>query len=196
MEKLEIQSPAFATGAPIPKEYTQQGSDMSPPLEITNIPKGTQSLVLVCVDPDAPDPEAPKLTFVHWVAYNLPAQDLSIPEGADLENLFPGSCEGVNGRGTVGYIGPKPPIGTHRYFFKVFAVDTVLSFNLRMCLTPLTGVSFRWPRPWEPTNFSSRRSVFRKTKRPRLRPLVSLHRFKRRRIYFDFFFVSVFFSAR
>ena len=89
MEKLEIQSPAFATGAPIPKEYTQQGSDMSPPLEITNIPKGTQSLVLVCVDPDAPDPEAPKLTFVHWVAYNLPAQDLSIPEGADLENLFP-----------------------------------------------------------------------------------------------------------
>ena len=67
MEKLEIQSPAFATGAPIPKEYTQQGSDMSPPLEITNIPKGTQSLVLVCVDPDAPDPEAPKLTFVHWV---------------------------------------------------------------------------------------------------------------------------------
>ena len=91
MEKLEIQSPAFATGAPIPKEYTQQGSDMSPPLEITNIPKGTQSLVLVCVDPDAPDPEAPKLTFVH--------------------------------------IGPKPPIGTHRYFFKVFAVDTVLSFN-------------------------------------------------------------------
>ena len=117
MEKLEIQSPAFATGAPIPKEYTQQGSDMSPPLEITNIPKGTQSLVLVCVDPDAPDPEAPKLTFVHWVAYNLPAQDLSIPEGADLENLFPGSCEGVNGRGTVGYIGPKPPIGTHRYFF-------------------------------------------------------------------------------
>ena len=106
MEKLEIQSPAFATGAPIPKEYTQQGSDMSPPLEITNIPKGTQSLVLVCVDPDAPDPEAPKLTFVHWVAYNLPAQDLSIPEGADLENLFPGSCEGVNGRGTVGYIGP------------------------------------------------------------------------------------------
>ena len=116
MEKLEIQSPAFATGAPIPKEFTQQGSDMSPPLDITNIPKGTQSLVLVCVDPDAPDPEAPKLTFVHWVAYNLPAQQLSIPEG-------------VNGRGTVGYIGPKPPIGTHRYFFKVFAVDTVLSFN-------------------------------------------------------------------
>lgn len=129
MEKLEIQSPAFATGAPIPKEFTQQGSDMSPPLDITNIPKGTQSLVLVCVDPDAPYPEAPKLTFVHWVAYNLPAQQLSIPEGADLESLFPGSCEGVNGRGTVGYIGPKPPIGTHRYFFKVFAVDTVLSFN-------------------------------------------------------------------
>ena len=71
MEKLEIQSPAFATGAPIPKEYTQQGSDMSPPLEITNIPKGTQSLVLVCVDPDAPDPEAPKLTFVHWVTSRL-----------------------------------------------------------------------------------------------------------------------------
>ena len=87
MEKLEIQSPAFATGAPIPKEFTQQGSDMSPPLDITNIPKGTQSLVLVCVDPDAPDPEAPKLTFVHWVAYNLPAQQLSIPEGADLESV-------------------------------------------------------------------------------------------------------------
>ena len=82
MEKLEIQSPAFATGAPIPKEYTQQGSDMSPPLEITNIPKGTQSLVLVCVDPDAPDPEAPKLTFVHWVAYNtrmLPHRRFSRP---------------------------------------------------------------------------------------------------------------------
>lgn len=89
MEKLEIQSPAFATGAPIPKEFTQQGSDMSPPLDITNIPKGTQSLVLVCVDPDAPDPEAPKLTFVHWVAYNLPAQQLSIRKAQTLKVFSP-----------------------------------------------------------------------------------------------------------
>ena len=99
----------------------------------------------------------------------------------------------------MGYIGPKPPIGTHRYFFKVFAVDTVLSFNeppeLKDVFNAIDGRVVQMAETMG-TYFSSRRSVFRKTKRPRLRPLVSLHRFKRRRIYFDFFFVSVFFSAR
>lgn len=126
---MKIESPAFSFGAPIPREYTQQGEDISPPIEISEIPAGTESIVLVCVDPDAPDPAAPKLTFVHWVVYNLPAQALSIPAGADLQALYPSCSLGLNGRGEARYIGPKPPIGTHRYFFKAFAIDTVLTFD-------------------------------------------------------------------
>lgn len=126
---MKIESSAFSFGAPIPREYTQQGEDLSPPIRISDIPAGSDSVVLVCVDPDAPDPQAPKLTFVHWVVYNLPPQQLSIPAGADLPAIYPSCSLGLNGRNEIGYIGPKPPIGTHRYFFKAFAVDTVLTFD-------------------------------------------------------------------
>lgn len=129
MEKLKIESSAFGFGDPIPEKFTQFGENLSPPIEITNIPKGTKSIVLVCVDPDAPDPAAPKLTFVHWVVYNLPAKDILLSAGADIKAIYPQASEGLNGRGTAGYIGPRPPIGTHRYFFKAFAVDSVLEIS-------------------------------------------------------------------
>ena len=122
---LTLNSRAFDDAGEIPSRYTCDGADVSPPLTISDIPDGAESLVLIVDDPDAPDPDAPKVTWVHWVIYNLPPQHIELPEGASGK-LPDGAKEGVNGWQRVGYGGPCPPIGRHRYFFKVYALDTRL----------------------------------------------------------------------
>ena len=118
-----ITSPAFAHNGEIPAECTCEGADTSPRLEWTGAPAGTKSFALVVDDPDAPDPAAPKMTWVHWVLYNLPADAVCLPEGGALPA---GTLEGKNDWKRTGYGGPCPPIGRHRYFFKLYALDTTL----------------------------------------------------------------------
>lgn len=121
-----LSSPAFGHGDSIPVRYTCDGEDLSPPLTWSGAPDGTRSLALLADDPDAPDPEAPKMIWVHWILYNLPADVTSLPEGVNAEE-FPGDTRGgKNDWDRVGYGGPCPPIGRHRYFFKLFALDTEL----------------------------------------------------------------------
>ena len=123
---LELTSPAFQHGAAIPAEYTCEGRDLAPPLQWSGVPAGARSLVLIVDDPDAPDPAAPRMTWVHWVLYNLPPDSQGLPEGATSRDLPPGTGEGINDWHRTGYGGPCPPIGRHRYFFKLYALDTVL----------------------------------------------------------------------
>ncbi len=121
---LQITSPAFADGAEIPKKYTCEGEDVSPALAFSGVPEGTVSLVLIVDDPDAPDPKAPKMTYVHWVLFDLPPDTTEIIEGiVDLPNA---TKSGLNDLKRTGYGGPCPPIGRHRYFFKLYALDTKL----------------------------------------------------------------------
>jgi Raf kinase inhibitor-like YbhB/YbcL family protein len=127
MGTLQIHSSAFAEGAEIPVAYTCEGSDVSPPLTWEGVPENVRSLVLIVDDPDAPDPEAPKMTWVHWVLYNLPPEAGSFPEGIPSRQLPAGTEAGINDWKRTGYGGPCPPIGRHRYFFKLYALDTVLS---------------------------------------------------------------------
>jgi Raf kinase inhibitor-like YbhB/YbcL family protein len=123
---LLLASPAFAPGADIPTLFTCEGSDISPPLEWTGVPDGTRSLVLIVDDPDAPDPAAPKTTWVHWVLYDLPPDAHALPEGVASSELPAGTREGRNDWKRTGYGGPCPPIGRHRYFHKLYALDVVL----------------------------------------------------------------------
>ncbi len=123
---LAITSPAFAHQHEIPSDYTCEGADTSPALAWSSVPAGTKSLALIVDDPDAPDPAAPKRTWVHWVLYNLPADSRGLPEGITSNELPAGMREGTNDWKRTGYGGPCPPIGRHRYFFKLFALDTVL----------------------------------------------------------------------
>lgn len=122
---MEISSPAFAAGGTIPTQYTCQGDNLSPPLSWTGIPEQTKSLVLIIDDPDAPDPQAPKMTWVHWVLYNLPPDSGGLPEAA--KKLPPGTEQGLNDWNKTVYGGPCPPIGRHRYFHKLYALDIVLT---------------------------------------------------------------------
>lgn len=119
-----LSSAAFSQQSAIPTKYTCEGADLSPPLNWTGLPPGTKSLALVVDDPDAPDPAAPKTTWVHWVLYNLPPAAGGLPEGASV--LPPGTQQGLNDWQRTGYGGPCPPIGRHRYFHKLYALDTVL----------------------------------------------------------------------
>ena len=121
---LSITSSAFAHHAAIPTQYTCEGNDRTPPLAWSGVPAGARSLALIVDDPDAPDPKAPKMTYVHWVVYNIAAADGSIGEAATLPN---GVVQGINDWKKEGYGGPCPPIGRHRYFFKLYALDTMLS---------------------------------------------------------------------
>ncbi len=123
---LEITSSAFAPGQAIPSEYTCDGDDESPPLSWQGLPTGTKSLVLIVDDPDAPDPAAPKMTWVHWVLYNLPPSASGLPRGVRRNDLPAGTREGVNDWKRTGYGGPCPPVGRHRYFHKLYALDAVL----------------------------------------------------------------------
>ncbi|MGA7181094.1 MAG: YbhB/YbcL family Raf kinase inhibitor-like protein [Thiobacillaceae bacterium] len=121
---MQITSNAFAHNSPIPAKHTCTGQDVSPPLSWSGMPAGTKSLALIVDDPDAPDPAAPRMTWVHWVLYNLPPTTLGLAEG--VRNLPPGTLEGLNDWGRTGYGGPCPPIGRHRYFHKLYALDVAL----------------------------------------------------------------------
>jgi len=123
---LNITSPAFSNDGEIPPEYTCNGKDNSPPLEWSGIPENTRSLVLIVDDPDAPDPNAPKITWVRWVVYNIPPNTTYFPRSTNCINLPASTMSGINDWHKIGYGGPCPPIGRHHYFHKLYALDTVL----------------------------------------------------------------------
>lgn len=123
---LILTSNAFSDGDGIPMEYTCEGADISPQLQWDGVPDNTQSLVLIVDDPDAPDPMAPKMVWVHWVLYNMPPQTRGLPKAVKPAQLPEGTGEGINDWNRTGYGGPCPPIGRHRYFHKLYALDTVL----------------------------------------------------------------------
>ena len=123
---LDVQSTVFAADQSIPPVYTCEGKDISPPLAWVGGPPGTRSFALIVDDPDAPDPAAPQRTWVHWLLYNIPAGTMRLPEAVDTRRLPAGTREGRNDWGRTGYGGPCPPVGRHRYFFKLYALDTVL----------------------------------------------------------------------
>lgn len=123
---MTVTSSSFPHNGPIPVRHTCDGHDTSPELFWTNVPEDARSLVLIVDDPDAPDPDAPERTWVHWVLYNIPADAGGLPEGVGSLDLPPGTQEGLNDWQRTGYGGPCPPIGNHRYFHKLYALDTVL----------------------------------------------------------------------
>jgi Raf kinase inhibitor-like YbhB/YbcL family protein len=123
---LSLSSPAFTAGAEIPELFTCEGRDLSPALAWSGVPDGAKSLVLIVDDPDAPDPEAPKMTWVHWVLYNIPPTAPGLSQAVSPRELPVGTREGTNDWKRTGYGGPCPPIGRHRYFHKLYALDTVL----------------------------------------------------------------------
>ena len=123
---LTITSSAFDHEGKIPRQYTCQGQDISPALAWSGVPDGTRSLALIVDDPDAPDPAAPKMTWVHWVLYNLSPGTTGLPEAVPPSGLPAGTREGLNDWDRTGYGGPCPPIGRHRYFHKLYALDVEL----------------------------------------------------------------------
>lgn len=121
---MELKSKAFSEGAVIPKKYSCEGVNVSPPLSWRDFPPETKSFVLIIDDPDAPDPKEPIRTWVHWILYNIPARVTSLEEG--IQNLPMGTQTGVNDWKKPAFGGPCPPIGRHRYFHKLYALDTEL----------------------------------------------------------------------
>jgi len=122
--RMHLHSPAFEHNAGIPARHTCEGADFSPPLSWTGAPPGARSLLLIVDDPDAPDPAAPRMTWVHWLVYNLPPGAGGLPENA--ETLPTGALLGTNDFRRTRYGGPCPPVGRHRYFFKLYALDIAL----------------------------------------------------------------------
>jgi Raf kinase inhibitor-like YbhB/YbcL family protein len=123
---LSIRSSAFQHQGEIPKQYTCDGDDVSPPLAWSGVPAAAKSLVLIVDDPDAPDPAAPQRVYVHWVLYDIPPSSTGLAERVSERQLPQGTRVGTNDWKRTGYGGPCPPIGRHRYFFKLYALDTVL----------------------------------------------------------------------
>ncbi len=121
---LTVTSTAFRQGGEIPAAHTCEGKDTSPPLAFSGVPAGARSLALVVDDPDAPDPNAPRMTWVHWVLHDLPPSATGLAEA--VKQLPPGTREGLNDWKRTGWGGPCPPIGRHRYFFKLYALDAAL----------------------------------------------------------------------
>ncbi|HEY2854935.1 MAG TPA: YbhB/YbcL family Raf kinase inhibitor-like protein [Gemmatimonadaceae bacterium] len=121
---LELTSKVFKSNGAIPDEHTCDGAEVPPPLEWSGVPAEANSLALIVDDPDAPDPAAPKRTFVHWLVYDIPTAAQAI--GGHGRSLPTGAREGTNDAGKVGYAGPCPPAGRHRYFFKLYALDVRL----------------------------------------------------------------------
>jgi Raf kinase inhibitor-like YbhB/YbcL family protein len=121
---MELSSTVFTPGGAIPPRYTCEGDDVAPPLAWSGLPDRTQSLALIVDDPDAPDPAAPTRTWVHWVLIDIPPDAVALPEGG---RPLPAGCRaGLNDWQRPGYGGPCPPVGRHRYFFKLYALDTRL----------------------------------------------------------------------
>ena len=120
---LTLSSPSFSPGGEIPKPHTCDGDDHSPALEWTGAPAGTRSFALVVDDPDAPDPRAPKTVWVHWVLYDIPATSTGLAEGVGAAGLPRGTKVGLNDWKKAAWGGPCPPVGRHRYFFKLYALD-------------------------------------------------------------------------
>jgi Raf kinase inhibitor-like YbhB/YbcL family protein len=123
---MSLSASSFPPNGEIPARHTCEGHDISPELFWADVPEGTKSLALIMDDPDAPDPAAPKRTWVHWVLYNIPPDAPGLSEGITTAELPPGTREGTNDWQRTGYGGPCPPIGNHRYFHKLYALDTVL----------------------------------------------------------------------
>jgi len=123
---MTFSSAAFKEQGPIPVRYTCDGQDTSPPLTWAGLPQGTKSLALIVDDPDAPDPAAPKMTWVHWVLYNIPPDAGGLAEAVAPRDLPKGTREGQNDWKRTGYGGPCPPIGRHRYFHKLYALSAAL----------------------------------------------------------------------
>jgi Raf kinase inhibitor-like YbhB/YbcL family protein len=123
---LTVTSTAFAPGGEIPALYTCEGRDISPPIAWSGAPAGTRSFALIVDDPDAPDPSAPKMTWVHWVLYNIAQSENGLPEAMRSGAAPAGAREGRNDWSRTGYGGPCPPIGRHRYYHKLYALDVVL----------------------------------------------------------------------
>ena len=123
---MTMTSPSFENQGEIPRKYTCDGEDISPPLAWSGAPEGTKSFVLIVDDPDAPDPAAPQMTWVHWVVYNIPGTVTSLPEGIKGKDLPKGTLQGLNDWQRTGFGGPCPPTGKHRYFHKLYALDIVL----------------------------------------------------------------------
>jgi hypothetical protein len=123
---LRLIAPSFEDGTPMPDVHAATGSNLSPPLRWTGVPARARSLALLVEDPDAPDPKAPKRIFTHWIIVNLPPSTGALAGGASRGQLPGEAREGRNDHGTRGYTGPAPPIGRHRYFFRLYALDTLL----------------------------------------------------------------------
>ena len=124
---MQLLSSSFADGQAIPVEHTCEGGDASPALRWGDVPKTAQTLVLIVDDPDAPDPQAPKTTWVHWLLFNIPVSATELVARIKPAKLPPGTGQGKNDWGSTGYRGPCPPIGRHRYFHKLYALDTNLA---------------------------------------------------------------------
>lgn len=127
MTTLTLTATSFSHKQPIPVRHTCDDKDISPALAWQGVPANTKSLVLIVDDPDAPDPAAPKMTWVHWILYNIPPNSAGLAEGVADTDLPPGTLQGMNDWQRTGYSGPCPPTGTHRYFHKLYALDTILS---------------------------------------------------------------------
>lgn len=123
---LALTSTAFSNGGRIPSKYTCEGDDLSPPLSWTGVPEGTKCLALIVDDPDAPDPAKPQRVYVHWVVYNISVNAGGFTEGASPNAMPSGAVTGVNDYKKSEWGGPCPPIGRHRYFFKLYALDSEL----------------------------------------------------------------------
>ena len=126
---MTLTSPAFKPNGQIPSKYTCEGDDISPPVAWNGVPEGTKSLVLIIDDPDAPDPKAPQRVWVHWVVYNIPPDAKSLPENTSKTGLAQGTVIGLNDFKKTAYGGPCPPIGRHRYFHKLYALDSTLDLK-------------------------------------------------------------------
>ncbi len=126
MKTFSLTSAAFTKGGGIPAKHTCDGDDISPSLSWDGVPENAQSLALIMDDPDAPDPDDPRVTWVHWVLYNIPTSVSVLSEGVTVAQLPQGARQGKNDWNRTGYGGPCPPIGRHRYFHKLYALDAML----------------------------------------------------------------------
>ncbi len=123
---MKLTSQSFENKKDMAKKFTCDGEDISPALEWSDVPEETKSFALIVDDPDAPDPANPKMTWVHWILYNIPAAVSSLPENVKVVDLPEGTLQGLNDWKKTGYGGPCPPIGKHRYFHKLYALDIIL----------------------------------------------------------------------